>query len=129
MATTGSAGPIFNLRVDGKGEHDVGTFEWGGSKPKEPFTQIGKEVADRYTSAPKSITWSCEAVSRPDGSFAIPWEELRDLDKVFALVASTSGRTERLLGACVDEVSSSYDRESGRWTKSISGKAFDHKYG
>ena len=48
--------------------------------------------------------------------------------QVIALVFKTSGRTERLLGACVDEVGNAYQREDGRWAKSVSGKAFDHQF-
>lgn len=128
MATTGKIGPNAQVRVDGKGEHDLTTINWSKQKPKEPVVPIGKDVADRYTSGPKMVTWDGEAVSRPDGTFAIPWDTICDNDQTIPLVFSTTGRTERLLGACVDEVGNAYQREDGRWVKSVSGKAFDHRY-
>lgn len=128
MASTGKIGPNAQVRVDGKGEHDLITLNWTKSKPKEPVITIGKNVADRYTTGPITVTYDGEAVSRPDGTFAISWDAICDNDQTVPLVFACSGRTERLLGACVDEVGNAYQREDGRWVKSISGKAFDHKY-
>jgi hypothetical protein len=127
MATTGKIGPNAEVRVDGKGEHDLGTFNWTVTKTKEPFVQIGKQVADRYTVGPKLITWDGEATCGPDGKFRVDWDGICSNDLVIPLVFSTAGRTERLLGACVDEAGNAYQREDGRWVKSVSGKAFDHQ--
>ncbi len=128
MASTGKIGPNAQVRVDGKGEHDLASINWTKSKEKTPFVPIGKTVADRYTVGPKGVSWDGEAVARPDGTFAIDWDGLCDDDLTVPLVFSTSGRTERLLSACVDEVGNAYQRDDGRWAKSVSGKAFDHKY-
>ena len=128
MATSGKIGPDAQVRVDGKGEHDLVSFNWEKTVEKTPVVVIGKEVADRYTSGPKLVTWDGEAVARADGTWAIPWDDICDNKLVVPLVFSTSGRTERLLGACVDSVGNSYQREDGKWAKALKGKAFDHKY-
>lgn len=128
MASTGKIGPNAQVRVDGKGEHDLASINWTKTKTKTAFVPIGKDVADRYTVEPKMVEWDGEAVSRPDGTFAVLWDVICDQDQTIPLVFSTSGRTERLLGACVDSVGNAYQRDDGRWAKSISGKAFDHQY-
>jgi hypothetical protein len=122
MATSGQIGPEAEVRVDGKGEHDLITLNWTISAEKTGVTPIGKRNIDRYTSAPVSITWDGEAISRPDGTFAIPWESICIDNLVVPLVFRTAGRTERIRGACVDETGNAYQREDGRWTKSVSGK-------
>lgn len=127
MASAGKIGPDAQVRVDGKGEHDLANINWTKSKEKNPFVPIGKRVADRYTTGPKMVSWDGEAIARPDGTFAIPWDNICDNDLVIPLVFATAGRVERLMGACVDEVGNTYQREDGRWAKAISGKAFDHK--
>ena len=73
MASTGKIGPDAQVRVDGKSDHDLGTFNWTVTETKEPFTPIGSRVADRYTSGPKVVVWDGEAVAKPDGKFVIPW--------------------------------------------------------
>lgn len=128
MATSGRIGPGVQVRVDGKGEHDLMEIKWTVTKTKTPQPVIGKDVADRYTSGQKTVEWSGTAVSRSDGTFAIPWDNLCATDKTLPLVFATSGRTERLSGVAVDSVDNNYDRESGKWEKAMSGKAFDHSY-
>jgi hypothetical protein len=123
MATSGQIGPEAEVRVDGKGEHDLITLNWTVSAEKTGVTPIGKKYIDRYTSAPVSITWDGEAISKPDGTFSIPWESYAIDNLTSAMVFRTAGRTERLRGFAVDEVGNAYQREDGRWTKSLSGKA------
>lgn len=123
MATSGQIGPDAEVRVDGKGEHDIITLNWTESAEKTGVTPIGKKYVDRYTSAPVSVTWDAEAVSRPDGTFGIDWNSLLRDNLVVPLVFRTAGRTERLNGVAVDEVGNAHQREDGRWTKSLSGKA------
>lgn len=128
MASTGKIGPNAKVRVDAKGQHDLGTFGWTVTKEKTPFTQIGDEVADRYTSAPKTVEWTGEVQAKADGSFGIPWDTILDKDQDVPLVFTTAGRTERLISASLDSIDNSYDTEGRVWKKSLSGKAFDHKY-
>ena len=118
----GTIGPNAQVRVDGKGRHDLATLEWKISKPKKPFTQIGDTSPDRYTSGAAEYSFSGEVQSRPNGTFAIDWNGwcTNDLEK--PLVCKTSGRTERLVDAVIDEVGSSVKKDDGTFTKSISGK-------
>lgn len=128
MATSGQIGPDAKIRVDGKGEHDIGTLNWTVSRPKEPFAPVGSKTADRYTAGVKTITWDAEVQSRADGTFAIPWDEICEGNLTVPLVFQCSGRTERMLGVSVDEVGNSYASTDGKFAKKVSGKAFDHKY-
>jgi len=128
MATSGRIGPNAEVRVDGKGEHDLIDIDWTITKTKNPVTVIGKQVADRYTTGGLVVEWTGTAISRTNGSFAIDWENILKNDLDVPLVFATNGRTERLEGACVDSIKNAYDRESGKWQKEMSGKAFDHNH-
>ncbi len=128
MASTGKIGPDAKVRVDGKGQHDLASINWTVTRELESFGQLGDDEDDRYTSGPKRVEWDGEVQCTPSGKFAIPWDENLDLKKTFNLVFSTVGRTERLLSVGVTSISNAYQREDGKWVKSLSGKALSHKY-
>lgn len=129
MASTGQIGPKAQIRVDGKSEHDIGTFNWTVTQELEPFGQVGADEDDRYTAGPRRIEWDAEVQARPDGSYAVPWDANMEDKKTFNLVFATAGLTERLLSVGITSIGNAYDRESGKWIKSLSGKALSHKYG
>lgn len=118
----GTIGPNAQVRVDGRGRHDLATLEWKVSSPKRPFTQIGDTYADRFTAGMVECTFSGEVQSRPNGTFAIDWDTWCLENGEHPLVCRTSGRTERLVDVVLDEVGSSIKREDGTFTKSIQGK-------
>lgn len=121
-------GPNAKVRIDGKGEHDLTSINFDISKEKTPYTPLGKDAPDRYTSAPKTVTWSGDVQCRPDGSTAIDWEDLCTNDKTVPLVFEAGIKKERLVDACVDSVGNAIQREDGKWTKSIAGKALEHRW-
>lgn len=129
MANTGKIGPDAQVRVDGKGVHDLATINWTATRELEPFGQIGADEDDRYTAGPLRIEWDGEVQSGPNGAFAIPWDDHMKNKRTFNLVFATAGRTERLLVVGVTSVGNAHQREDGKWTKSISGKALSYKYG
>ena len=127
MAMTGKIGPRAEVRVDGKGDHDLISVEFNKSKPKSPVVKIGDTEVSSYTAAAATaVSWSGEVVSRPDGTFAINWDDILDNDLVIPMVMSTSGRKERMTNATVDELGTSYNVEDGRLARSISGQAGKH---
>lgn len=118
----GIIGPNAKVRVDGRGDHDLATFEWTVTKTKEPFGQIGDKETKSFTAGPVECEFSGTVRCKPGGTWAIDWDDwcLSDLEK--PLVADSGGRKERLVNCVVDSVGSSIDRGNGVFEKSVSGK-------
>jgi hypothetical protein len=115
-------GPNAKVRVGGRGDHDLATFEWTVTRTKTPFGQIGDEYAKSYTSGPVECTFTGTVRCKPGGTWAIDWDSWCIDNEVKALVADSGGRKERLIDCALDEVGSSIDRGEGVFEKSISGK-------
>jgi hypothetical protein len=118
----GIIGPNATVRVDGRGDHDLGTFEWTLSKEKTPFTPIGSEDVSSFTAGPRLYTFTATVQAKPKGTFAIDWDNwcAQDWDK--PIVADSGGRKERMVGVVIDEVANTLDKADGTWKKALTGK-------
>lgn len=121
-------GPNAQLRVQGREEHDVGSLNWDRTQDNSPFVPIGRTRADRFTAGPLMVTWTAEVECKPGGGTAIDWEGWQDRREDHPIVVSLGTRTERLVGCVIDSVGNAIAKGDGKWSKSIKGKAADHKY-
>lgn len=118
----GSIGPNARLRVQGKEDHDMGTFNWEVNKEKTPYIPIGKDEYDTMTTGPTGYTWNAEIQTNSTGDTAIDYEAWCKLDEEHPIVATNGTRTVRAVAACIDTVGEAIEREAGTWTVSVSGK-------
>jgi hypothetical protein len=118
----GITGAIPKVRVDGRGDHDLGTFEWTKSREKTPFTPIGNDDVSAFTAGPLLYTFTATVQSKPDGTYAIDWDSwcANNWDK--PLVIDSGGRKERLVGVVIDEIANTVDQADGTWKKALTGK-------